>query len=231
MDTVRQPRPRAIVGWVTVALAFLAAGVAGALDNLGVVHISVATTLALMLTVIGAGLMVASLWGRAGWLILAGLLLLPGVVVSSVIRDVGFSSEAGDRALRPASVREVREQQAQGLYQLGGGDLRIDLSAVEFDARSIRTPVEASLGAGELTVVVPSDQPVKITARVSAGQIEIFGNTPEEGLQVRSTVTNPPASQPARQLVLNLRVGAGAITVQRGEPPATSTTVPTSRTR
>jgi phage shock protein PspC (stress-responsive transcriptional regulator) len=231
METVRQPRPRAIVGWVTVALAFLAAGVAGAFDNFGVVHMSVATTLALMLTVIGAGLMVASMWGRAGWLILVGLLLLPGVLVSSVVRDVGFSGEAGERTEAPASAAAVLP-----LYRLGGGDLRIDLSAVRYDPKSTPPPIRANVGAGELTVIVPKGQPVQVNARVSAGQIEIFGSSPREGLDVRTSVTDPLGTPEARLLVLDLRVGAGTITVQRGERPATSTTptstsVPTSRTR
>jgi phage shock protein PspC (stress-responsive transcriptional regulator) len=225
METVRQPRPRAIVGWVTVALALLAAGVAGALDNFGVVHMSAASTLALMLTVIGAGLMVASLWGRAGWLILVGLLLLPGVVVSSVVRDVGFTSQTGDVVERPTGVQEVLPQ-----YKLGGGDLRIDLSAVQFDARKAPAPIDASVGAGELTVIVPGDQPVRVNARVSAGEIDIFESPTRDGLDLRTSVIDPPSSQPGRQLVLNLRVGVGTITVQRGEPPATRTAVPTNTT-
>ncbi len=206
MEPARR-RPRPIVGYVTMALALLAAGVAGALDNFGVVHMTPARTLALMLTVIGVGALVGSLWGRAGWLIVVGCLLLPAVAVSSVLKDVSVGGRAGDLVEQPLTLDEVQSE-----YRLGAGDFTIDLSAVAFGPRP-RT-VNGRLSAGDMTVIVPREQLVVVHARVGAGDIQALGRE-QSGLQVRSDVTDPPSGRGA-PLTLDLGVGVGSITVRRG---------------
>jgi phage shock protein PspC (stress-responsive transcriptional regulator) len=207
---IREPaqrRPRSVAGWVTVALALLAGGVAGVLDNFGVVNMTPTRTLALMLTVVGAGLLVTSVWGRAGWLILVGVLLLPVVAATSVLNDLPVAGQTGDRVERPRTLAEVRPG-----YQLAAGNLTIDLSQVRFGSRP--TAVDAKVSAGEIRVLVPAGQPVTVHATAGAGEIRSFGRR-DSGFQVRSDVSSG-RSERLGQLVLDLRVGVGSITVERG---------------
>jgi len=208
---VRQPerrRSRSVAGWVTVALALLAGGLAGALDNFGVVNMTPSRTLALMLTVLGAGLLVTSLWGRAGWLILVGFLLLPAVVVTSVLSDLPVAGDTGDRTERPLTLAQLRPQ-----YQLAAGNLTIDLSKVAFPRQSATT-VEAKVSAGQLRVLVPPGRPVTVHADVGAGNIQTFGHE-RSGFQVHFDDSDETSERLGR-LVLDLRVGVGSIRVERG---------------
>jgi phage shock protein PspC (stress-responsive transcriptional regulator) len=208
---VRQPqrrRPRSVAGWVTVALALLAGGLAGALDNFGVVNMTPSRTLALMLTVLGVGLLATSLWGRAGWLILVGFLLLPAVVATSVLSDLPVAGETGRRTEQPLTLAELRPQ-----YQLAAGNLTIDLSQVAFPRQS-ETTVGARVSAGELRVLVPAGKPVTVHADVGAGNIQTFGHE-RGGFQVHFD-DSVGRSEQLSTLVLNLRVGVGSIRVDRG---------------
>jgi phage shock protein PspC (stress-responsive transcriptional regulator) len=200
-----RPRPRSVIAWVTVALALLAAGVAGALDNFGVVSMTPASTLGLMLAVVGAGTLVASVLGRAGWLIVIGCLLLPAAGLASVMDGVTVSGRAGDLVAQPANFTEVKST-----YRLGAGDMRIDLSRVTF-----KTPqtIEVRLGAGDIRIVVPKGQPVQVNTRIGAGEARVLGHE-DQGVQVRSEVTDGTSEQLGK-LTLNLRAGLGEVSVER----------------
>src|SRR6266536_2360774 len=201
------PRPRSMLGWLTVAAALLAAGVASALDNLGVIHLTPTRGIALVLTVIGLGLIVGSVWGRAWWLILLGLLLVPVMAVASLASDVPLTGETGDLVVRPQTLNAVQLE-----YKLASGRLTLDLSGVDFG--SLPHAVKASVAAGELDVMLPRDQPVSVQSRVGVGQIQSLGED-RSGFQVTSSVSKGGAEQLGR-LSLELRVGAGKIVVNRG---------------
>lgn len=206
----RAPRPRAVIGWVTVALALLAGGVAGALDNFGAISVTPAATLALMLTVIGAGLLVASVWGRAGWLILLGVLLVPVVAAASLLNGMSVTGETGDRVERPLTLAGVPE------YRLAAGQLTIDLSQVRFGSRP--TAIKARVSAGELLVTVPAEQPVTVNAKAGIGDIQVLGHQ-TSGIQIRSDIHSGGRSGKAAelgQLTIDLRIGVGSIRVVRG---------------
>jgi phage shock protein PspC (stress-responsive transcriptional regulator) len=204
----RKPRPRSVLGWLTVAAALLAAGVASALDNLGVVSLTPGRVVALVLTVIGVGLLIGSLWGRAWWLILLGLLLIPAMAAASVASDVPVRGRSGQQFERPVSVAEM-----QSRYELSAGDLRLDLSAVPFDAQPHKVTVR--MGAGDMTVTLPKDLPVAVHYRIAVGESEVLGRPSQGGLQLNRTVTDEGSAKLGR-LDLDLHVGAGQIVVRRG---------------
>jgi phage shock protein PspC (stress-responsive transcriptional regulator) len=202
----RAPRPRSVIVWVTVAAALLAAGVAGALDNFGVVNMTVTTTLALMLTVVGVGLLVASVWGRGVWLILLGCLLLPVVAVSGVLDNVSVRGDTGDQRWEPRALAEVRPE-----YATAAGGLRIDLSQVQFGSQP--TTITGRVGFGELRVIVPNGQPVTVHAQTT-GSIQVLGRE-TNGYRIESE-TSDGSSERLGRLTLNLRVAVGSIIVERG---------------
>src|SRR5206468_6217626 len=79
-------RSRSNLGWVTLAVAFVAVGVAAVLNNVGVVELTIGRILALFLTVIGVGLVVgAVLHQRSILLVVLGVLLIPVVMAASVL--------------------------------------------------------------------------------------------------------------------------------------------------
>jgi ferric-dicitrate binding protein FerR (iron transport regulator) len=204
----RRPRQRSVLGWLTVAAALLAAGVASALDNLGVVDLTPTRIVALVLSVIGVGLLVGSVWGRAWWLILLGLLLVPVMVVTSVASDVPLRGRGGDQFQRPLTAADVQSE-----YRLSGGHLTLDLGQVDFGARSRNVTVR--MGGGELDVIVPRDQPVTVTSSVGAGQVTVLDRSPRGGISASDTVAEP--GQPGRgRLTLDLHIGIGQIVVTRG---------------
>jgi phage shock protein PspC (stress-responsive transcriptional regulator) len=207
--TVR--RNRSNLGWVTLAVAFLAVGVAAFLDNVGMVELTIGRVLALFLTVIGAGLVVgAVLHQRSILLVLLGVLLVPVVVLASVL-NVPLRGGVGPRHWQPGSVAQINSQ-----YELASGDLVIDLSGVHFGKEPTR--VNARVGAGRLAVYLPQDVPVEMDAKTGIGVVQFPDRQDEGGVQV-STHASATGSERVGRLSLDLEAGYGVVQVVRGSPP------------
>lgn len=202
----RKPKPRSVLGWLTVAAALLATGVATALDNLGVVTLTPGRAIALILTVIGVGLLIGSVWGRSWWLILLGLLLIPVMAATTVASDVPLTGRTGDQFEHPTTVAAMLPA-----YELSAGHLNLNLTDVPFDPQP-RT-VTARLGAGELDVIVPKDVPVTVHYRVGGGEARVFDKPSNDGFNVTGTVDDGSGS--LGRLNLDLHVGFGQINVTR----------------
>jgi hypothetical protein len=93
-------------------------------------------------------LLVGAFYGRAGGLILVGLLATVATVIATVVED----ASAGELRDTPRSAAAVDEQ-----YQLGVGEIRVDLREVsdlsELDGRT----VDVDLQVGRIEVIVPED--------------------------------------------------------------------------
>jgi phage shock protein PspC (stress-responsive transcriptional regulator) len=233
----RRPRPRPFLGPITFAAALIATGLALALDNLGVVDLSLGQVLAVFLTVLGIGLLVGTWWGRAWGLIPVGLLAVPVVALTALAGPVPVKGGVADRLFQPTSPAEVRTS-----YRLAGGELVLDLSKVRFGPAT--PPIQASVAGGRLLVVVPDEVAADVRGRVGVGSLDLLGHV-ETGAQVDSSVTEPPAKAPAKGAAaptvrLDLQAGYGVIEVRRaGDPrpfgdvgpfdqPFTAPTVPTT---
>ncbi|HEU4396466.1 MAG TPA: PspC domain-containing protein [Actinomycetota bacterium] len=213
----RSERRRAFLGPLTFGVALVVTGLATVLDNLGVVELTLGRALALFLTVIGLGLLVGGWWGRAWGLIPVGLLLIPVVAVASLADSEPLSGGFGERLWQPQTPAEVRP-----LYRLAGGELIVDLRRVRFGPGS--TPVEASLAAGRLLVVVPDEVTADVRGRAGLGNLDLFESGDEDwGVQVDSSVTQPPTKAPkagaAPTVRLDLHVGYGLVEVRRASDP------------
>ncbi len=204
-------RSRSNLGWVTLAVAFLAVGVAAFLNNVGMAELTIGRIFALFLTVIGVGLVVgAVLHQRSILLVLFGVLLIPVVVAASVL-DVPLRGGAGPRNFQPLSVAEIRD-----MYELAGGDLVIDLTDVHFGKEP--TLVRAHVGAGRVAVYLPEDVPVEMNAKTGIGVAQFLGRRYEGGVQV-TTNASAPGSERIGRVTLDLEAGYGFVQVVRGEPP------------
>ena len=119
--TPRNPRKRGpILFWFTLALAALAVGVVGIVDVSGA-PVAGSTYPAVVVGVIGVMLLVGSFYGRAGGLILVGLLATAGTAI-------GVASEKwdGERVeIVPASSSQVLDS-----YDYEVGEYVLDLSMI-----------------------------------------------------------------------------------------------------
>jgi len=211
----RRPRRRPFLGPLTFAAALIATGLALALDNLDVLDLSVGQLLAVFLTVLGAGLLVGTWWGRAWGLIPVGLLAVPVVALTALAGNVPVEGGVAERLYQPTTPAEVRPA-----YRLAGGEIVLDLSKVKFAAGA--PPVQASVAGGRLLVVLPDEVAAEVRGRVGVGSLDLLGHE-DTGTQVDSTVTEaavkPPKEGTAPTVRLDLRSGYGVIEVRRASDP------------
>jgi phage shock protein PspC (stress-responsive transcriptional regulator) len=156
----------------TLALVAIALGSLGLYDAAGGSVVDSAYP-ALALAVVGAMLVLGAVVGRAGGLILLGILSALALGVTSVADSVGWSGDDGERlSVTPTSAAEVRSD-----YAVHSGRVFVDLSEVrdpqELDGRVI--DVHAS--AGEVVVVLPDGIRSEVDADIDGpGQIDLPDN-------------------------------------------------------
>jgi phage shock protein PspC (stress-responsive transcriptional regulator) len=95
-------------------------------------------------------------------------------------------------------------------YTLGIGKLNIDLADVALPKG--QTFVKATVGIGDLGVIVPADATIDVESRVQAGDVVVLDRK-DSGTHVRSHVVDRTGS--GRVLVLDLRTGLGKVHVER----------------
>jgi len=166
----RDPRRHGpILFWFTLALIALGIGILGTVDVAGVdVPDPAYPALAVGLT--GMMLLVGSVFGRAGGLILLGL-------ISTVALAGATAADNWDTAILRTPVTSSGVQDS---YDFGAGELVLDLSELNdpeaLDGRTIR--VEG--GAGRIDVIVPDGMDVSVDAQVGGpGSVTLFGEERE----------------------------------------------------
>jgi hypothetical protein len=203
-------RPRSILGRVTIGTLLVVLGGAAALDVAGAVDLDARHYLAIALAMLGLGLVVGSRVGRARWLIALGVLLLPALIATSLLR-VPIEGGVGDRREAPFTVAEIKDD-----YRMAAGRLVVDLSRVDLNEGTER--VRASMGMGELRVVVPDDAALDITTRVR-GEANLvgrqIGDTDGDELRRVDDRYSVPGKEGGGHLVLDLETGAGVVRVYR----------------
>jgi phage shock protein PspC (stress-responsive transcriptional regulator) len=218
-------RPRSVLGRITVAAALVVAGVAALLENFGVLDLNARQGTALLLVVVGGGLLAGAWWGRALWLILPGILLVPILLMANfagLLWDERFNAQTGPRE---EYVRVTSNAQVDEPFERARGNLILDLTQLPLSAAP--TEVQARVGAGQLEVLVPADTDVEVVAMVAAGTAAVFGQRLEgPGLEVRDTDLGEDGGG---QLSLDLEVGFGEMEVRRVDlrPTDNSFTLPT----
>jgi hypothetical protein len=186
-----------------------------ALNNLDVLDLSVGQLLAVFLTVLGAGLLVGTWWGRAWGLIPVGLLAVPVVALAALAGPVPVEGGFAERVFQPTTAAEVLPA-----YRLAGGEMILDLSGVRFGQGA--PPIQASVAGGRVLVVLPDEVAAEVRGRVGIGALDLLGHV-DTGAQVDSSVTEPPVKAPAKGTApivrLDLQTGYGVIEVRRASDP------------
>lgn len=161
--------------------------------------------LATAVGILGVGLLVGAWVGRARWLIIIAVFLLPAMWFTSLWPN-DFSFSAGEVLEEPRTAADV-----EASYELGFGQLTIDLTGLTAEDLAEVGEIDVSLGMGELILRLPTDVGVTIDGEVGMGAIEIPGSD-DSGIGVDTTRTIGPDPVVYE---INAEVGAGVITVQR----------------
>lgn len=190
-------------GRSALGLVLLGVGTLWLLSATDVLDLSYGTWIGVLL--IAIGLAIALTPGRHGLLVAAGIVValagLPAVVVDS---DV-FGGGIGEEVEAPRTRTDIES------FRHGVGKLTVDLTEPGLELDDVT--VDASVGIGELLVLVPFDTDVSVDAHVGVGNAEAFGET-ESGVDVDlTTISGTSGSQ---ELDLELEVGIGNIRVDRG---------------
>lgn len=203
----RPPRERSPLGWLVLGIALLVVGGAAILQNLGGLHLRLVRFPALALVVLGAGMLIGTVAGRARWLILPALMLALLVLAFSVIHVPLEGGVWGGLYEYPRSPADVKSA-----YRAIQGDVTVDLSGL----KCLQTEVTLSESSafGGVTLVVPFDAHVIATGSVGFGRIgfETFG---ADGLEQHLHRTLEPRFGDGPTIVADLQSGIGNVYVYR----------------
>lgn len=189
--------PRSPLGLLTLSAAALVVGLLLLLNGVGVPGITVSRVLAGALLVVGAGLLVGTVWGRSRLLVLVALLL--GVALSaSATLDPPLTLDSGRRSWVGAGT---------GSYELGAGEATLDLRAVPAG-----TDVFARVGLGHLVVLLPRDVPARIVYDVRAGQVDLPDGRSLSGERIDDDLRLGPPGDPA--VTVHARMAVGELEVR-----------------
>jgi phage shock protein PspC (stress-responsive transcriptional regulator) len=182
---------------IAVAGAALGVGLAAALGG-GVVIASLAV-------VTGLALIATAFVGGTRWLIVPALaLVVPLGLVAAA--DIDLDGGVGQREYRPATMSELRDH-----YEIGIGDLDVDLT--ELDLPAGRTDLKVDVGMGEAVVWVPRGACVTSDVEIGAGAADVFDRD-NDGVDVAfAQAATPPAGRP--QVHIDADIGLGVLEVVR----------------
>lgn len=199
----RNPRKRGpILFWFTLALIATGVGTLGIIDVSGTAVPSAAYP-ALALALTGAMLVLGAFWGRAGGLVLIGLMLAVGTLAATATDNYD-----GERLVfAPTSSTAVSNS-----YNLDAGRLLVDLSAVTdvdgLDGREI----SVDGGVGDIVVIVPDGMDVTVDASTGIGDVTVFDQH-QEGLDVNQDgFLSGGNDVPDMRITIDL--GVGQVTVR-----------------
>ena len=201
------PRKQSLFAPVLGAL-LAAAGLLGLLSVLDVYDVELAVALAGGLAVVGAAIAVGALTQRrVGGLVFLGLALL-AAFAGAAATPVSISSGIGEKVERPLAAGSVDRS-----YELGVGELDLDLTAVSFPSGT--TSIDASVGVGQLLITVPANVALEIDAETGVGDVNVLGER-DDGVNADVRRSVPGSTPAAPVLEIEADVGFGEIVVQRG---------------
>lgn len=198
----RAPRESSPLGLYVLGLTLLAVGTLAAIDAQPATELLPGLYAGVALAVIGLGLVVGAWLGRARWLILIGILIVPFAIAMSFVK-VPLDGEWGAQRAAPVDATDIPAE-----YRLSGGSLTVDLT--ELPRSTAEQHVAASVGMGRLLVILPEGARAEVTCEVGAGTSELFGEF-REGTGLVYELSRDGRGSP---FVLDLEAGLGSIEVR-----------------
>ncbi|MGH3886428.1 MAG: PspC domain-containing protein [Pseudonocardiaceae bacterium] len=198
------PGHRAKVTPITLGIALLTGGIASAFWP----ALSAAQIAALLLGVVGIGLVAGSLLrgGRGLILVAVPLALLTWVLQAAPMS--GFTT--GEGRWNPVTATQVQPR-----YEVTLGTGRLDLSGLQLaPGQTVRTNV--AVGMGQTDVILPPNVDARVSCRAQVGNVDCLGRSDSGSLPAQVTAANDGPDGPGGGLlVLNVQAGVGNVNVER----------------
>lgn len=162
------PKEQSYLGRITIGVILVGLGVLAILDNITMFNLEPQPRhyMALAVTILGLGLVAGGFIGRARWLILLGVVMVPTMLFSPVF-EYNWNSDNFDRTISPASFAEL-----EGSYSIDVGNLVVDLRQLPWDGQSI--DLDLSVDAGNIEVIVPDGVGLVGEASLDVGQVTVL---------------------------------------------------------
>ena len=173
----------------------------------------VSIALAAGLAVLGAGLIIASWYGRSRGLVFSGVVLCLALVATSAVGELPGDGRWGDVHWRPISAR------ADQSYRVIVGEGNLDLTALPL-GNGQRVRVRAEVSFGEMRVTVPGTVTTEVHARSTLGDVNVAGRV-TSGPRARVDVVLPADGKVDKRtpvIELYLRGRVGDVEVRRVTP-------------
>ncbi len=197
----RGPITAGVLSLLSIGVALV---IAGSLS--GWFDASASVVLAAALVVVGAGLVLASVVGRARWLFVVGFVLTFALLTAAAVEPL-VEDGIGEEVVAPATLVGLESK-----YEHGIGDFTVDLRNVALDGKTRR--VEVELGMGSLTVLVPRAGSLVVDAHVDAGNLSLPGGRTADGWD--ESLRYATGAEGKGGLVIDLEMGFGDAQVRRG---------------
>ena len=204
----RDPRKRGpVLFWFTLLLVAVLEGILGILDAAGV-PVADSAYAAVAVGTVALMLVVGSVVGRAGGLILLGLVAAFGLVAATAA-----DRWDGDRVeYRPVSGQEVQDS-----YTMDSGSMTLDLTDLEDPASLDGRSIELRGHVGEIVVRVPEASNVETDVEISGpGGFDLYDGRYTGGGVGSDTVRTwrSAADDPTFTLLTDLEVGQVSVEVE-----------------
>lgn len=186
--------------WITLAVVAIVLGCLGLYDSTGE-NVAAAAYPALALAVVGAMLVLGAWVGRAGGLILLGVLAAIALAITSVV-DSDLNGE------RRIEVAPTSAAQLENSYYVPTGSIILDLSEIQ-DVESLDgREINLDANAGEIVVTLPPDTQVDVSADVSVVGGVVVAGEEANGANVHLDRSLPgDLNDPELDLDIHLLVG------------------------
>lgn len=196
------PRKRGpILFWFTLALVVLGTGVLGVVEGSGTAVADSAYP-ALALAITSLMLLVGAFWGRAGGLVLLGIVFALGLGAATA----GEQVETVDTIITPTDASSVPAS-----WETGVGAVTIDLTEVSDVEELAGRSLNLDVGLGQVIVRVPAELDVRVTADVGVGSSNLLGSE-SGGLGAQSSAGHQVGALDDLYLI-DIQVGVGDVRV------------------
>lgn len=199
----RPRRPSSILGRLTAGAALVAVGGMAVADTANWIDPAMADYVAVLIGVLGIGLLVGAFFGRSVTLIVVGVLLLPVLFFARFV-PLPLNGEFGEIRYEPTAIVEVDPE-----YSLSAGSLHVDLRDVELNGATV--PVKVEIGAGEVVVELPAHAALDISASVGVGELVVL-NSHDAGFGLTRDVT---VAGDDGKIVLEVEAGFGSVHIRQ----------------
>jgi phage shock protein PspC (stress-responsive transcriptional regulator) len=200
----RAPRPResSALGRLALAIILITVGIMGVGQSSGWWEPTVRHYVGSVFLILGIALVIGSVFGRARWLIVVGVISAP-LLFGAALLDVPLEGGFGDPRFAPDTIGQLESE-----YRLIGGELVLDLTDLELGSAD-GFEIDASVVFGSLRFEIPPDLGVTVNAEMDGGEIRFNGEAVAAGVNNKRSISYEGAGQ----IVIDAHVGFGELVV------------------